>query len=76
MENNENNEKYEVQDYDARDIMDNLDEEMDLVEINSLLCKLELEIDLKKYPALNTFFYSLDKIQKEVKAIKEYVNGR
>lgn len=66
---------YEIKDYDARDIIDNLDEKMDLDDINDLLCKLELEIDLKQYPALNTFFYSIDKIEEELKIIKEYVNG-
>ncbi len=65
---------YEVQDYDARDLIDHLDEELNFNEINNYLSKLELEIDFKQYPALNTFLYSIAEIEKELKAIKEYVN--
>jgi glutathionyl-hydroquinone reductase len=72
----ENNEKYEVQDYDARDLMEHLDKEMNLDEINYLISKLEFEIDFKKYPTLNTFFYIIDKFKQELKTIKKYVNGR
>jgi hypothetical protein len=64
---------YEVQDYDARDIMNHLDEEFNLNEINNLISKLEFEVNLKEYPNLYNFFYNIDKIEEELKTIKNYV---